>query len=141
MRISQTFSLAAVSVTLAALFFSRGGAAAADSTSEKWTTSVTQAAKKNPIASSQTSIAAGQKVYLKHCAGCHGKNGNGDGSGMADLGIQPSKLCDARLRTEPDGALFWKISAGKKPMPGYGTRLSETDRWNLINYIRTLAPE
>jgi len=24
-------------------------------------------------------------------------------------------------------------------MPGYGRRLSLTDRWNVINYLRTLA--
>jgi hypothetical protein len=28
---------------------------------------------------------------------------------------------------------------GKKPMPNYGTRLSPTDRWNAINYLRTLG--
>ena len=85
------------------------------------------------------SLPGGHGLYLKHCATCHGKNGHGDGPGVVDLGIQPSKLCDPRLRADPDGALFWKITVGKKPMPGYGRRLSETDRWNLINYLRTLA--
>ncbi len=141
MRILRTFSLAAAIVTIAALAFSRGGATAADSVSEKWVTPTSSAAKKNPIAPTEASIAAGQKIYLKHCATCHGRNGDGDGPGVVDLGIQPSKLCDPRLQAEPDGPLFWKITAGKKPMPGYGRRLSETDRWNLINYIRTLAKE
>jgi mono/diheme cytochrome c family protein len=139
MRTSWIFLFPTLVVTLAAFTFVRDGATDAASTSEKWFTPATSTAKKNPIAPTQDSIVAGQKLYLKHCATCHGNSGNGDGPGVADLDIQPSKLCDPRLRAEPDGALFWKITAGKKPMPGYGRRLSETDRWNLINYIRTLA--
>ena len=141
MRILQICRSATVICMLAAFAFSQDCRADADSISEKWVTPTTSAAKKNPIAPTQDSIVAGQKVYLKHCTTCHGQNGGGDGPAVADLGIQPSRLCDPRLRAEPDGALFWKITAGKKPMPGYGRRLSETDRWNLINYIRTLARE
>jgi len=48
-------------------------------------------------------------------------------------------LSDSRLRAQLDGAFFWKISVGNKPMPGYKTRLSETDRWNVVNYVRTLS--
>ncbi|PYJ53644.1 MAG: cytochrome c class I, partial [Verrucomicrobia bacterium] len=73
------------------------------------------------------------------CAGCHGKTGNGDGPDAADLGIHPAKLSDPTIRAETDGELFWKITVGKKPMPNYGTRLSATDRWNVINYLRTLG--
>jgi len=82
----------------------------------------------------------GGKIYLKHCATCHGKNGEDDGPGVADLGIQLFRLCDPRLRAEPDGPLL-EDYRWEKPMPGYGKRLSETDRWNLINYIRALAHE
>jgi mono/diheme cytochrome c family protein len=71
--------------------------------------------------------------------GCHGKTGNGEGPNAADLGIHPAKLSDAVVREETDGELFYKITVGKKPMPNYGTRLSSTDRWNVINYLRTLA--
>jgi len=139
MRILQICQLATIVCILAASASWRDCRADADSISEKWVTATTTATKKNPIAPTEASTLAGQKIYLKHCATCHGKNGHGDGPGVVDLGIQPSKLCDPRLRADPDGALFWKITVGKKPMPGYGRRLSETDRWNLINYLRTLA--
>jgi mono/diheme cytochrome c family protein len=76
---------------------------------------------------------------MKRCAACHGKTGNGDGHDAVDLGIHPAKFSDPKLRGEPDGALFWKITVGKKPMPDYGNRLSKTDRWNVINFMRTLA--
>ena len=106
---------------------------------DKWTAPATEARKKNPVAVSESSLAAGQKVYVKRCVACHGKMGNGDGPDAADLGIHPAKLSDPLIREETDGALFWKITVGKKPMPNYGTRLSPTDRWNVINYLRSLA--
>jgi mono/diheme cytochrome c family protein len=106
--------------------------------SEKWTAPAAEAQKKNPVPVNDSSLAAGQKIYLKRCAECHGKTGNGDGPDAADLGIHPAKLSDPTIQGETDGALFWKITVGKKPMPNYATRLSATDRWNVVNYLRTL---
>jgi mono/diheme cytochrome c family protein len=127
--------------TLLTFAYSSGGVAKADSLSKKWLSPAPIAAKKNPIASTLDSIAAGQKIYLKTCALCHGKSGDADGPGVIELGIHPAKLSDPQMKEQSDGALFWKITTGKKPMPGYGTRLSETDRWNLVNYVRTLAKD
>jgi mono/diheme cytochrome c family protein len=106
---------------------------------EKWTAPAAEARKKNPVAVSESSLAAGQKIYAKRCVACHGKTGNGDGPDAADLGIHPAKLSDPAIQEATDGALYWKITVGKKPMPNYGTRLSLTDRWNVINYLRSLA--
>jgi mono/diheme cytochrome c family protein len=125
---------------LALLAFAVGDkTAAADSLSDKWLSPAPSAAKKNPIAPTQDSISAGQKIYVKACAMCHGKGGDADGPAVIELNIHPAKLSDPQLATEPDGSLFWKITTGKKPMPGFGKRLSETDRWHLVNYIRTLS--
>lgn len=113
--------------------------ASAESRSDKWVSPAPNAAKKNPNAPTQESIAAGQKIYSKTCAMCHGKSGDADGPAVIELNIHPAKLSDPQLATQSDGALFWKITTGKKPMPAYGKRLSETDRWNLVNYVRTLS--
>ena len=138
-------------------------ATAGDSMSDKWFSPAPSAAKKNPIAPTHESLAAGQKIYSKTCTMCHGKGGDADGPAVIELNIHPAKLSDPQLMgtesdgpavielnihpaklsdpqlaTESDGSLFWKITTGKKPMPAYGKRLSETDRWHLVNYIRTL---
>ena len=105
----------------------------------KWTAAAAERQKKNPVAVNASSIAVGQKVYLKRCAACHGNAGNGDGPDAVDLGIHPAKLSNPAVREQTDGELFWKVTVGKKPMPGYGSRLSATDRWSVINYLRTLA--
>lgn len=108
---------------------------------QEWNAPASEASKKNPVAASHDSIQAGEKVYTKRCLACHGKSGDGDGPDAADLGIHPAKFSDPSSRKESDGALYWKITVGKKPMPKYGTRLSSTDRWNVINYLRTLEKE
>ena len=106
---------------------------------EIWNAPAAEAQKKNPVAATQSALAAGQKIYSNTCAMCHGKTGDADGPAVIELNIHPAKLSDPNLATESDGALFWKITTGKKPMPAYGKRLSETDRWHLVNYIRTFS--
>jgi mono/diheme cytochrome c family protein len=106
---------------------------------EKWVAPAAEARMKNPVAANESSLAVGQKIYLQRCVGCHGKTGNGDGPDAADLGIHPAKLSDAAVQKQTDGELFWKVTVGKKPMPNYRSRLSPTDRWSVINYLRTLA--
>jgi mono/diheme cytochrome c family protein len=130
--------LIAVAV-IASSFACTASTAQAAGQEKVWTAPSSEAAKKNPVAANQDSIGAGEKVYTKRCLSCHGKSGNGDGPDAADLGIHPAKFSDPRLRNESDGAFYWKITVGKKPMPHYGDRLSEADRWNVINYLRTLA--
>ena len=115
-----------------------GPALPAPGEEQKWTVPPGEARKQNPVAANESSLAAGEKIYVRRCVACHGQKGNGDGPDAVDLGIHPAKLSDPGVREETDGALFWKITVGKKPMPDYGRRLSPTDRWNVINYLRTL---
>ena len=127
-----------VAVLFTVLFASALVALSAEQSKAKWSAPAAEAQKKNPIVAAEPSLAAGQKIYSKTCFMCHGKTGDADGPAVIELNIHPAKLSDPKLETESDGALFWKITTGKKPMPAYGKRLSETDRWNLVNYIRTL---
>lgn len=104
-----------------------------------WVAPASQAQKTNPIAADPASIAAGRKIYMQRCAKCHGETGKGDGPDAMELKLHPAKFAGSAIRGEPDGALFWKISVGKKGMPDFGKRLSPTDRWNVINFLRTLG--
>lgn len=63
----------------------------------------------------------------------------GEGIDAPQLARRPARLSGQRVQEQSDGLLWWKISFGKRPMPGYGFRLSPSDRWHVINYIRTLA--
>jgi len=104
---------------------------------QEWLAPPEESAKTNPFPSDKASAEAGHTVYVKRCAGCHGDAGNGDGPDAADLGIHPAKLSRLDPNKESDGALFWKIATGKKPMPRYGTKLTPDQIWQAIIYLRT----
>ena len=96
---------------------------------------------KNPVASSPESIKAGQAAFQKNCRFCHGANAKGNGP-MAPEGTHPSDLTDAKWdRGDSDGEIFVVIRDGAGPkfdMKGYKSKMTETDIWNVVNYIRSL---
>jgi mono/diheme cytochrome c family protein len=95
--------------------------------------------KKNPITANDASIAAGKDLYTINCYNCHGKKGKGDGPKSGDLPISPKDFTKEQFQKQTDGSLFWKISEGRKPMPTFKKDLSEDQRWQVINYVRTLG--
>jgi mono/diheme cytochrome c family protein len=118
--------------------FSISGLLLAQSSSD-WKAPPTAATRKSPLIPSQSVIAAGEKLYVGNCMTCHGSAGKGDGPGAAALEKKPADLA-ARIKAgETDGELFWKISEGRSPMISWKGSLSETQRWQLVSYIRTLA--
>lgn len=71
---------------------------------------------------------------------CHGKTGAGDGPAGSALTPKPANFTDTNLMSKAtDGELFWKMSNGRGPMPAWKDQLSETQRWQLVNYLRTLS--
>lgn len=106
---------------------------------QDWKAPAAAANRPNPVPANPGTIALGQKLYASNCSTCHGPSGKGDGPGGAALEKRPADL-SARIRAgETDGALFWKISEGKSPMISWKGSLSETQRWELVNYIKTFA--
>lgn len=87
------------------------------------------------------SVAAGQQLYAVHCAGCHGTSGHGDGPQARALSRPPVDLTEPHTALHTAGDMFWWLTHGKPPgiMPGFGQRLSEDDKWDLINFLRTLS--
>ena len=94
---------------------------------------------KNPIKGNQASIISGKKIYTQYCVTCHGEKGKGDGIAAPGLPRPPADHTSAFVQKQTDGALYWIISAGNNPMPTYKKTLTPTQRWQVVNYIRTLA--
>ncbi len=93
----------------------------------------------NPVPATPEAIAAGADIYKVHCQSCHGIKGDGKGERAEKLNVAPADLTDGNaMAGETDGILFWKISEGHRPMPGYKRKLSDVERWQLVDYIRTL---
>jgi cbb3-type cytochrome c oxidase subunit III len=103
-----------------------------------------EAAKvKNPVTADATSIAAGKQVYEKNCTSCHGATGLGDGKMGTELNPKPSNLADNEWKHgSTDGEIFAVIKEGVKGtgMKSFNSKLTEHQIWDVINYVRTLAP-
>lgn len=93
----------------------------------------------NPLAGNTASLKEAKVLYAANCSPCHGDRGKGDGPAAAALNPKPADHTSAALRNESDGSLFWKISEGRSPMPTYKSVLTETQRWELVNFIRSLS--
>jgi mono/diheme cytochrome c family protein len=95
----------------------------------------------NPIEPSASGLAAGRSIYMDKCTQCHGQTGKGDGPDAASYYPSPTSLIDAKhMSSVTDGEIFYQISQGRKPMPAFKKKLSEEQRWQLVLYVRSLAP-
>ncbi len=88
-------------------------------------------------ASGHDDRSTGNMIFARHCAGCHGPEGKGDGYRM--LGPDPAHLTRPSTRKKSDAALLQTIHEGKPNMPSWKLRLSEEESQAVLAYIRTLA--
>jgi mono/diheme cytochrome c family protein len=97
---------------------------------------------KNPVGATPESIGAGEAIYNRRCRGCHGRDGTG-GSPKEAGEVAPSNLVDDKWdHGSTDGEIFYTIRNGVGPkflMEPWDDRLSETDTWNVVNYLRSIA--
>ncbi|MCZ7671086.1 MAG: cytochrome c [Chloroflexi bacterium] len=98
----------------------------------------------NPIPADEESLARGEEIYTTYCVVCHGEGGMGDGANAANLDPAPAPIAHTS-RMLGDDYLYWRVSEGgshdpfNSAMPAWGTAFDETDRWDVINYIRALS--
>jgi len=95
---------------------------------------------KNPVPATSDALDAGMKTYQEHCQSCHGAKGDGKGDRASELSVAPGDFTDAqKINRLADGELYWQITKGRMPMPSFGAKLSDEQRWQLVDYIRTFA--
>lgn len=96
----------------------------------------------NPVPADETSLARGAQLFSIHCQMCHGETGEGNGTISAFL-IQkkPANLTSDLVQNKDDGTLFLTLSNGFGLMPALNENLTVRERWDVVNYIRTLKVE
>lgn len=93
----------------------------------------------NPIAADETSLQRGQILFSIDCALCHGDRGQGDGPLAKHFEERPIRpLTSSSVTAQFDGQLFRTISEGYSRMPPQAEALSPRERWDVINYLRSL---
>jgi mono/diheme cytochrome c family protein len=107
----------------------------------------------NPVPADETSIARGAELFNINCTQCHGVDGKGNGTVAAFLvKKKPADLTSGLIQSKSDGTLFLSITNGifnpnntlfpdvkfSGQMPPMNENLTVRERWDVINYIRTL---
>ncbi len=89
--------------------------------------------RENPFSNSDDAVAAGEVLYIRNCASCHGKN-------AAGIGSRPN-LHSSRVQQATDGELHWLLTNGNlsRGMPSW-SRLPDPQRWQLTRYLHSLQP-
>ena len=83
-------------------------------------------------------VKRGQNRFQIYCAPCHGALGDGQGITKSYGMVATPTYHDDRLRGMPEGEIFNTITNGKNTMFPYADKLSVTDRWAVIAYVRAL---
>lgn len=104
----------------------------------RWDTPAWTDTLKNPYAHNKAATDSGKIIYQRICVVCHGSGGKGDGIAAAGLSMKPADHTSPNVQLQTDGSLWYELSNGHAPMPAYKNVLTAKQRWELINYIRTL---
>ena len=113
---------------------------AQDKAPTPWVAPADARAVKNPLKKTPDVLKAGAETFRENCEVCHGPKGDGTGPTAKALTIKPANFTDPKLMAlETDGSLFWKMSKGRGAMPSWEDQLSDTERWQLVVYIRSLG--
>jgi|RhiMetdeSRZDD1v2_1073273.scaffolds.fasta_scaffold00832_37 mono/diheme cytochrome c family protein len=99
-------------------------------------------APENPIEADEASIARGAELFEIHCRMCHGATAEGNGPIAPFLANKPANLTSPIVQSKSDGSIFLTITNGVEgKMPPLNENLLVPDRWDLVNFIRTLTVE
>jgi mono/diheme cytochrome c family protein len=90
-----------------------------------------EASLPNPYDGQHRAQKAGQKLFEKECASCHGPSAAG--------GSHAPALASPAIRKASPGEIFWVLRNGslQRGMPSFA-HLPEQQRWQIITYLKTL---
>lgn len=101
------------------------------------------ASVKNPLASlTRKDSLEASRLFNINCAICHGAEGKANGplSTSGKIGAVANLTLDLYI-SMADGTMYHSIFYGKNNMGSYASQLSRKQRWQMVQYIRTLQPK
>jgi hypothetical protein len=101
---------------------------------QEWVVPAEIGARLSPAVFSDSTRKAGAELYNTNCKSCHGDPGKNN---VIKLVPPPPDAASLKMQDNTDGAMYFKISEGRTPMPSFKNILSATDHWRVISYIRS----
>lgn len=97
-------------------------------------------APENPTTADEASVTRGAELFALHCQMCHGPAGDGNGTVAPFLiKYKPANLTTDVVQSKSDGSMFLTISNGLDGrMPALNENLTVSERWDVVNFLRTL---
>lgn len=92
----------------------------------------------NPLEPTPQNLAKGRQQFETYCAPCHGDNGQGKGPVTHLLLKAPKNLITGASKYLPDGYIYGAIRDGVLTMPSYGQEMPIEQRWQAVQYLRSL---
>lgn len=96
----------------------------------------------NPFPITEAGLKQGKELYDIYCGICHGEKADGNGYLVRDPGgvypNQPAILTSDEFITASNGRYYHAIVYGKNVMGAHADKLSYSERWEVIHYIRSL---
>ena len=107
---------------------------------KRWEVPAEYVNMKNPVKKSDETLSLGKSMYNRHCAGCHGTKGRGDGDKLKNLvSIVPANLSLDDVSRETDGEHFYRIKIGRDNLHCFKGKLDDEAIWSIVHYMKTFT--
>lgn len=101
---------------------------------QEWTVPAENGARLSPFAFSDSTRKAGAELYMTNCKSCHGDPGKNN---VINLVPTPPDPASAKMQSNTDGAMHYKLTQGRGLMPSFKNSIGSTNLWLIISYIRS----
>ena len=95
--------------------------------------------QKDPLPFNDDTMLAAARIFKQECAVCHGIPGSPPTLISKGMFPDPPQLFEKQdmVAGDPEGETFWKVTHGIRlsGMPGFGSTLSDTERWQLTMLV------
>ncbi len=91
-----------------------------------------------PVPSDPNSLQRGKIMFGITCQICHGITGTGNGTLSGFFNPKPFDLTSAQVQNLKDSDIFLAITQGFGIMPPYAENMGINERWDVVNYVRSL---
>jgi mono/diheme cytochrome c family protein len=96
-----------------------------------------EAGRSNPVPPSPEVLARGRALFDINCAMCHGPTSVGPGPVGLKLTPPPPGLDRVMVQGLSDSDIFQALTKGFGRMPSFRDKLTVSERWSLVNFLRT----